>query len=292
MKIVSIILSLFLAHAVFAQSLPELRKAAFEGKKDCKGSVYANDSYAYYTNNKSMTIIDLKTGQDVGHFTTSQPITAIKTDAQNLYVLTEGNIELWNLSGQQQISTFATHPNDSAPYDFYSQPRGFAVTGDRIYIAHGVAGVIVLNRKDGKVETVISVKSTVRDLAIVDKTAILVLDNNTADGFHGFAYLNLQNNQIQKYTSVDNVFPESINIFGDTLLVGYYNAIWKYQTQEVLANANPSVVARVFKFPAGQGSIVGKSYFDEKYMYACYNIVEENSEHTEVVVFDRGALGL
>lgn len=294
MKHIFIILSIFLAQTILAQDLSDLRKQALEGKTDCNGSVYSSDTHAYYANLNTLKVFDLKTGKESAQISTSSPITAIKSDTEKLFILTESNLEIWDLAGQKQLSIHTTHPTFAAPYNFYEQPRGLAITADKIYIAHGVNGVIVIDRNNEKLETVIPTKSTVRDIAIVGNTAVLVIDNNTQDGFHGFALINLQTQQVQKYIGVENVFPESIHISGDTLLVGYFSTIWKYKTQDVLTQSNPNVLSRVFNFPEGPGTIVGKAYYDTKNMYACYESVDHNGQNPKkhIVVFDRNTLGL
>lgn len=294
MKRIFIILSIFLTQSVLAQGLSDLRKQALEGKTDCNGSVYANDTFAYYANANTLKVLDLKTGNESAQINTSQPITAIKSDAEKLFVLTEANLEIWDLGGQKQLSAIATHPTLSAPYNFYEQPRGLAITTDKIYIAHGLSGVVVMDRNSEKFEQVIATKSTVRDIAIINNTAVLVIDNNTQDGFHGFALVDLRTQQVQTYIGVENVFPESVHISGDTLLVGYFSTIWKYKTQDVLTQSNPTVLSRVFNFPAGPGSIVGKAHYDTKNMYACYESVDNSGQNPKkhIVVFDRNTLGL
>lgn len=294
MKRILMILSIFLTQAVFAQDLSDLRKQALEGKTDCNGSVYANDSFAYYVNSKILKVLELKTGKETAQIDTSRPITAVKSDSEKLFVLTEANLEIWDLAGQKHFSTLPTYPNLSAPYNFYEQPRGLAISSDKIYIAHGLLGVVIVDRQSEQFETVISTKSTVRDIAITKNTAVMVLDNNTPDGFHGFALVDLQSNQIQKYIGVENVFPESVTITGDTLLVGYFSTIWKYRTQDVLTQSNPAVLGRVFNFPAGPGSIIGKAHYDSKFMYACFESVDIQGQNPNkhIVAFDRVSLGL
>lgn len=294
MKRILIILSMILTQTVLAQDLSDLRKQALEGKTDCNGSVYSSDAYAYYANANTLKVLDLKTGKESAQINTSQPITAIKSDAEKLFVLTESNLEIWDLAGQKHFSTLYTHPTLSAPYNFYEQPRGLAITADKIYIAHGLNGVVIVDKNSEKLEQVIATKSTVRDIAIINNSAVLVIDNNTQDGFHGFALIDLQTKQVQKYIGVENVFPESIHITDDTLLVGYFSTIWKYKTQDVLTQSNPTVLSRVFNFPAGPGSIVGKAHYDSKNMYACYESVDNNGQNPkkQIVVFERSTLGL
>lgn len=294
MKRILIILSIFLTQSIFAQDLSDLRKQALEGKTDCNGSVYANDTFAYYANANTLKVLDLNTGKESAQINTSLPITAIKSDTEKLFVLTEANLEIWDLAGQKQLSVLTTHPNLQPPYNFYEQPRGLAITADKIYIAHGLNGVVVIDRNSEKFEQVIATKSTVRDIAIMDTTAVLVIDNNTQEGFHGFALVDLKTQQVRKYIGVENVFPESVHISGETLLVGYFSTIWKYKTQDVLTQSNPEVLGRVFNFPAGPGSIVGKAHYDNKNMYACYEGVDNNGQNPKkhIVVFDRKTLGL
>jgi len=304
MKIVSIILSLFIVKIALAQSanafsmetqdFSELRKAAFEGKDDCRGSVHANDHFVYYANKKALKVVDINTGKEAVIISTTSPITAIKSDNEKLFILTESNLEVWDLSGQKHLSTLVTHPHFSAPYNFYEQPRGLDVSTDKIYIAHGVYGVIVLNKKTEQFEKTIATQSTVRDLAITQGVAVAVIDNNTQDGFHGFALINLATQQVKKYIKVENVFPESVTIEGDTLLVGYFSTIWKYRTQDVLTQDSPAVLGRTVSFPAGPGTIIGKAYYDNKYMYACYEGVDAQGQNprSKTVVFDRKSVSL
>lgn len=294
MKRILMILSIFVSQFVFAQGLSDALKQVLEGKTDCTGSVYANEAFAYYTSFKNLKVLDLKSGKESAQILTTHAITAVKSDSEKLFILTEANLEIWDLSGQKHFSTLATYPNASAPFNFYEQPRGLAITSDKIYIAHGTYGVVVIDRTSEKFENIISTKSTVRDIAISKNTAVLVIDNNTMDGFHGFAIVDLVSNQVQKYIDVVNVFPESVTILGDTLLVGYFSTIWKYNTKDVLNQSNPAVLRRVFNFPAGPGSIIGKAHYDNKYMYACYEAVDERGQnpHKSIVVFDRAAIGL
>lgn len=299
MKYKFIILSIFLSQTILAQvdsgqDLSDLRKQALEGKADCRGSVYANDTYAYYTNLNTLNVLDLATGKELTQVHASAPITAIKSDGEQLFVLTEAQLEIWDLAGRALIAAVPTHPDISAPYSFYAQPRGLAITKDKIYIAHGIHGVVVMNRENYQIKTVIQTRSTVRDVAIFNNAAVLVLDNNTPDGFHGFALVDLASQQVKKYTSVVNVFPESVTILGDTLLVGYFSTVWKYNTKDVLTQNNPGVLKRVFNFPAGPGSIVGKAHYDDKFMYACYETMDSSGQNPQksVVVFDRKTIDL
>ncbi len=294
MKLLMILMSFLVANFSFAIDLSDLRKQALEGKTDCNGSVHANDSFGYYANKTILNVVELTTGKTVAQIKTLDPITAIKSDSQNLFILTESNLEIWDIAGQKNVKTLLTYPNISAPYGFYEQPRGLDITNDKIYIAHGSYGVVVFDRNTYKPEAFISTQSIVRDIAINGKSAVVVIDNNVEGGFHGFGFINMSTNQVEKYTPFENVFPESVTISGDTLLVGFFSTIWKYNTQDVMTNAAPKVLGRVFNFPAGLGTIVGKAHYDNKYMYSCYESVDEKGQnpHKHVVAFDRKVLSL
>lgn len=294
MKQILVIISLFFAQFLFAQNAPELRKQILEGKTDCNGSVYSSDQYAYYANKSILKVWDLNTGKNISEINMFSPITSIKTNKNKLFVLTENHLEIWDLAGQQQIISLSTHPSAQAPFNFYEQPRGMDISDSKIYIAHGLYGITVIDQNTNSFAASIPVKSTVRDIAIINDKAVVVIDNNTEGGFHGFAMLNLNTNQIVRYSEFENVFPESVSILGDTLLVGFFSTIWKYKTTDVFNNTKPEVLSRVYNFPAGFGSIVDKAYYDEKNMYACYEARDANggNPRKQIVVFDRNQLGL
>lgn len=290
MKQIIVILVLIYAQFTLAFNTPELRKQVLEGKTDCNGSVSSSEQYAYYANRNNLKVLEISTGKEISNIDAYYPITSIKTYGDQLFILTEYHLEVRDLAGKKQDKILSWKTN----FSYYEQPRGMDITESKIYIAHGIHGIDVIDRNTYNQVSTISVKSVARDIAIHNDKAVVVLDNNTEGGFHGFAIVDLNSNQVTQYKEFENVFPESVSILGDTLLVGFFSTIWKYRTDDVFTQSSPKVVSRVYNFPAGFGTIIDKAFYDEKNMYACYEARDVNGENPQkkIVVFDRQQLGL
>lgn len=291
----TILLLLFSAQLVSAAELSELRKAAFTNPQECTGSVYSDEANAYITTAGGVKVVSLQNPEYNYQIYTKGKVVKISSENNRLYVLTTIVLLAWDLNTKQSIYQVETDVQNKAPYEFYHRPSGFAIYGDKIYLAHGAFGINVLNKTTGEIIKNISVTSVSRDIDMAGHHAVIAIDNNVENGFHGVGVLDLNTDNVVLYGNTNNPFPEGVQILGENLYLGFYNAIWKYKTDDILNNKSPKVLRRAFQFPAPVGEIVGKAFFDGKNMYSCYKFAETVNGKippNTVLTFDMKALGL
>jgi len=304
MKKLGLILFLFLFPSLlWAQSKEDQKKALYEAATSCDQGQFVNDDYVVSSSyNGVKGFVTVKSVQKQGlNFSVEAPrrVVDVKIQGNSLYVLTAATLQSWDLNTQKQNWIYVTHPSMSLSTHWRAYASGFILKGDLAIISHGVYGVSVLNTKNGRFEKQLSMPtiSAAQDISYVNESlAVLAIDNDDEAQFRGLYLMDLNSLEFVRQIKVDNAFPSAVRVLdGNRLMMVFFNAVWKFDLNSTLKSSSASPLRRAWKFP-GVFSVdmVGKVAFDNKYLYACMNLLNpETGEKTKKpMAFDLATLKL
>lgn len=289
MKQLGLVLSLCLASATtFAanQNLPELRKVAYEKMESCGDAIFSDDQWlaASLPNTANgighVRIQSLQNPGNTWDFPAHDTVVDIKIKDGKIFVLTETTFEAWDLATYKSLYSYASHPEVGPGSKWSKKATGFIFRADKILITHGVLGFSLLNPETGIVEKTIPMPtiSSAQDITVLeDKTALVAVDNADDAQFRGLYVLNLSTLDIEKQIKIDNAFPLSLRVLpGNRLMMGYLNAIWKFDITAALKGEEAQPNRRSWKFPGlFDVDMRGKVFYDETYMYSCFGVFQD-----------------
>ena len=289
MKNLGLVFSLsFASISAFAatQNLPELRKAAYEKMESCGDAVFSDSQWmaASLPNTANgighVRVQSLQSPNDIWDFPAHDTVVDIKIKDGKIFVLTETTFEAWDLKTHKALYSYATHPEVGPGSKWSKKATGFIFRADKVLITHGVLGFSLLNLETGVVEKTIPMPtiSSAQDITVLeDKTALVAVDNADDAQFRGLYVLNLSTLDIEKQIKIDNAFPLSIRALpGNRLVMGYLNAIWKFDLAATLKNQEAQPNRRSWKFPGlFDVDMRGKVFYDETYMYSCFGVFQD-----------------
>lgn len=288
------------ASSAFAQDLVENRKAVFQGYESCGQAVYSDSQWFVaslpstingigHIRIKSLTdsqkSLDLPAGDNV---------VDVKVRNGVVYVLSETTFEAWNISTAKQMFSFASHPDVTKNSYWGNKATGFILNGNSAIIAHGNLGLSVIDLTSGKYGRLIPMlsHSSAQDITAVDsKTALVAVDDSSEGAFRGLYVLDLESLKITQQIAIDNAMPLTVRVLpNNRLIMGYINAIWKFDLEKTLNSTSAEPNRRTWMFPGSDDSdFQGKLYFDEKYMYGCLKTLytsDQQAFHPVVMSLD------
>lgn len=267
--------------ALAAQNLPEIRKAFFEKLEGCGQAVYSDTNWfvASLPNTANgighIRIQSLLDPQKSLDLPANDTVVDVKIRDGQVFVLTETTLEAWDIASAKSLFKYATHPNVGKGSHWNLKATGFVLKGDQALIAHGTLGIEALNLKTGAIDKMIPMlsESSAQDIAFVnDTTAVVAVDDQAEAAFRGLYVLDLNSMTVSKQIPIDNALPYSVRVTPQGLLVGYINAIWKFDLNQTLnSRGEAQPLHRSFIFPGlANVDIRGKTFYDETYMYSCF----------------------
>lgn len=271
-----------LAHT---QTLPELRKAAYEKMESCSQAVFSdNDWMAASLPDAAphlghVRLYSLKDGSQLD-LPADDTIVDLKIQDGKLFILTETTFEAWDLAAKKKLYSHGSHPEVGTGSKWSKKATGFIFRADKALITHGVLGFSLLNLETGVVEKTIALPtvSSAQDITVLEgKTALVAIDNADEGEFRGFYILDLSSLDIIKQIKVDNAMPLSIRVLpNNRLMMGYLSTVWKFDLAVALKGKEANPTRRAWKFPGlTDVDMRGKVFYDEKYLYSCFNIFQE-----------------
>ncbi len=271
--------------ALATQALPELRKAAYEKMGTCSEAIFSDDSYLVASLPNAaphlghIRLHSLLDGSEFD-FPAGDTVVDLKIQDGKLFVLTETTFEAWDIASKKQLYSHASHPEVGTGSKWSKKATGFIFRADKALITHGVLGFSLLNLETGVVEKTIALPtvSSAQDITLLEgKTALVAIDNADEAEFRGFYVFGLSTLDIKKQIKVDNAMPFSIRVLpGNRLMMGYINAIWKFDLTAATKGVEAQPNRRSWKFPGlFDVDMRGKVFYDEKYMYSCFGVFQE-----------------
>jgi hypothetical protein len=154
-------------------------------------------------------------------------------------------------------------------------------------ISHSTLGFTILDLKSGLVQKLLPMPtiSSAQDIAILNAdTAIVGVDNDSEATFRGLYLMDLKTFEIVKQIKIDNAFVSSVRVLDNRLMLGFFNAIWKFELNKTIeATKEPFPTRRAWKFPGlFLVDMKGKVFFDNKYLYACFNTMDAETNEREI----------
>ena len=295
-------------------ALMEVRKAAFLNASSCQNVMRSDDERLYlgfgsYLPRESteghLEVIALREGADSKvSLKTLDGVVDVKAVGDRLFVLTYSGIEEWSLKTYDRVALYPTYMK-SGSFGYKEHATGFYFHGNRFYISHGRLGYSVFDIQKNRlidqrrlIPEQLPLESMAVDISGAGDKAIIAMDNFTlvkqgAPAFRGFVVLDLNTGGVIKKVSGLDPGVESIQVVGDSVIVGFNPPVWKFNLKEILEGfGEVSPVQRVWRFPGGSHG-VKKAYFDEKYMYACFlQSTPSGWYRKKPTVFSRGELTL
>lgn len=284
---------------------PELSERIHSELPSCDQAIYANFEYFAASTNeggrgRSVRVSRLHHPDQVGVFQAPARVVDVKVVMDTLYVLTAKTFEAWDIPTQTRRFMYLTHPDLTRSSSWREAASGFILDQERAIISHGVKGLSVIDLKTGKYLKFIEMPtiSSATDITRMDQNQALIAVDNDAEGtFRGIYVFDLQALVITKQIAIDNAFSSSIRVLsGNRLMLGFFNAIWKFDLSTVLqSSGEPKPSRRAWKFPGLYAvDIIGKVHFDEKNIYACFNVLDEATglKHPQALSFDLATLKL
>ena len=299
---------------VMVRTIPELRQQAFENLDSCDQAVFMDDQYVVASVNEGgFTGRPTASGQR-GHVVRVVPLlnpvksmfievaeraSDVKIENGILYILTSKTFEAWDLKTEKQLYIYLTRPDLSSQLHWRKVASGFVLHQGRAIISHSTLGLSVIDLSSGKFIKLLEMptKSSAQDIALLNENeAVIAVDNDAEAAFHGIYILDLKTLQISKQINVDNVFPSSVRVLsGNRLMLNFFNAIWKFDLNTAIVAKEAKPNRRAWKFPGLYVvDMVGKVHFDDKNLYSCFKIVDEQTgaQSVKPLAFDLQNLGL
>ncbi len=276
-----------------ANDLSETRKKLFESNATCDQAIFSNDHYLVTSIGNTIHVQSLNDTSTFDLFAKNQ-IVDLKIEGDSLFVLTQTTIESWNLKSKTPQFVYPSHPQINSEGSIREKASGFIIKNGFAIISHGTLGISLVDIQSGKSEGIVPMPtiSAAQDIALLDnETAVIAVDNNDAGTFRGLYLLNLKSFEITKQIPIDNAYSSSIRVLSNNrLMLGFYNAIWKFDTNlSISSKKEPKPNRRTWKFPGVyKVDMVGKVFYDEKFLYGCFIVSDENKP----MVFDLNLLKL
>lgn len=283
---------------LMTRTIPELRKAAFEGLDSCDQAVFSDDQYLAASVNEGgftgqptasgqlghvVRVISLLNPVDSMYFEAAERVSDLKIEKGVLYILTTKTLEAWDLATEKRLFLFLTRPDLDYDLDWRKAASGFVINNGRAIISHSTLGLSVIDLSNGKFIKLLDMPtiSSAQDIALLnDHEAVVAVDNDSEATFRGIYILDLKSLEVTKQIKVDNAFSSSIRVLpGNRLMLNFFNAIWKFDLDKaVKATSEPKPTRRAWKFPGlSVVDMVGKVHFDEKNLYACFKVWDEQT---------------
>ena len=289
----SILLCMTTMSLCFGQDLSEVRKKKFEQLNSCDQAIYSNDQYLAVSMPSGATGIGhvrVESLVDDENFDLPAHgrIVDIKIENGNIYLLTDTTLEAWAIKDRTFLFSYATHPNVTPASSWRKKASGFILKDGKAVISHSVLGFTILDLKSGLVQKLLPMPtiSSAQDIAMLNAdTAIVGVDNDAEASFRGLYLMDLKSFEIVKQIKIDNAFVSSVRVLDNNrLMLGFFNAIWKFELNKtIVATKEPFPTRRAWKFPGlFMVDMKGKVFFDNKYLYACFNTMDADTNEREI----------
>jgi hypothetical protein len=288
---------LLLGSMSLAQShLEDNRKKIFESQESCDQGIYTDEKYfALSTGHFTVRVYSIADQKLLLEVPAHSRVSDIKIQGDRLFVLAGTRLTVWQLNrktGQDSmepapISSFRTHPEIDNNSHWRKKATGFILKDSHAIIAHGVAGLSVLDLESGKFVKLLPMPtvSSAQDIASVNgDTAVIAVDNDNEAEFRGLYLFDLRKLEIMKQIKIDNALPSAVRVLDrNRLMVVYFNAVWKFELDQTLAASSPRPTRRAWKFPGlFIMDMIGKVAFDQKYLYACFNTLDQQTDKRKI----------
>lgn len=285
MKHVLLLLSLTVCLPAMATSLSDLRKSAYEKLPSCGMAIDSNDqwlvsSLADRGSHQGLVRVVSLTGQQGFDAPADDTVVDVKIADGKVYILTETTFEAWDLKTQKHLYSYTSHPEVGTGSKWSKKATGFVFRAGKVLITHGVMGFSLLNTETGVVEKTMTLPtvSSAQDITLLEpKTALVAVDNADEGEFRGLYVLDLSSLTITKQIKIDNAMPLSLRALpGNRLMMGYINAIWKFDLQAALKGKEAAPNRRSWKFPGlFDVDLRGKVFYDDTNMYSCFGVFHD-----------------
>ncbi|QDK38702.1 hypothetical protein [Bdellovibrio sp. NC01] len=287
MKYLLLFPALFLCGLAHAENISDLRKAAYENLSSCGQAVTSDDSFLAASlsdigpHQGRWALVNLQT-KEQSLFPANDTIVDIKLQDGKAFILTETTFEAWDLKNKTQLYSYASHPEVGTGSKWSKKATGFVFRAGKALIAHGVLGFSLLNPETGVVEKTIALPtvSSAQDITLIEeKKALVAVDNADEAEFRGLYVLDLSSLDIVKQIKIDNAYPLSIrSLPGNRLMIGYLNAIWKFDLAAALKGQEANPNRRSWKFPGlFDVDMRGKVFYDNDNLYSCFGVFQDGS---------------
>lgn len=261
------------------------RKALYEALPGCDQAVAFDSQYMVASipstmQKSSVRVMDTQKQKPDFEIQVDGQVIDVKIQNEIVSILTLHSFQRWSLKDHKQIFSSKSHSYSGGHWRTFA--TGFILQGTRAIISHGTLGVSVLDLNSGKFEKFLKMPtvSSAEDITLLDEnTAILAIDNDDEAAFRGLFLMDLRTLEFTKQIPIDNAFPSAVRVLAhDRLMLVFFNAIWKFDLNEVLTEKRPQPVRRAWKIPGlFITDIVGKVAFDEKYVYGCFQLYSEKT---------------
>lgn len=285
MKYLLLIPALFISCLAQAENISDSRKAAYESLPGCGLAVTSDETFLAASlpdkgpHQGAWALVNLQTKEQT-LFPANDTIVDIKLQNGTAFVLTETTFEAWNLKSKKQLYSYASHPEVGTGSKWSKKATGFVFRAGKALITHGVLGFSLLNLETGDVEKTIALPtvSSAQDITLIEeKKALVAVDNADEAEFRGLYVLDLSTLDIVKQIKIDNAYPLSIRALpGNRLMIGYLNAIWKFDLAAALKGNEANPNRRSWKFPGlFDVDMRGKVFYDNDNLYSCFGVFQD-----------------
>ena len=305
MKRILIIGLCFLSFGVFATNLSEVRKTTFEKLTNCDQAIFSDDHFLVTSMPNGATglghiHIDSLVDSETFDLPALDRVVDIKIVNNTLYVLTQTTFEAWDIKNKTKYFAVKSHPQISKESSWRKKASGFIVSSNVAIISHSVLGFTIVDLTSGLVQKLLPMPtvSSAQDITLLNSTtAVVAVDNDDEATFRGIYLMDLNTFEITKQIKIDNAFSSNVRVLDNNrLMLGFFNAIWKFELNKAISTkGEPKPTRRAWKFP---GLFVvdmrGKVQYDEKYLYGCFNVMDQATGEKEIkpMVFDLETLKL
>ncbi len=225
-------------------------------------------------------------GSNVKTWSTDDSAVDVVTYNNRAFVLTYSNLEEWDLTTHSRVAKYPTH-GSRREFARKEHPMGLDIAGDQIVIAHGSLGVSIfdLNSRSiifdqALIQSQSPLKSMATDVAIVNDTAFILMDNLSLVGkfqkpaFRGLVLLDIKNQKV--ISELDKLDPgaDAIVANKDKLIISFMGQpIWSYKTADFRNKKKkmPRPHRRSWKF-GSKGHPTKKPFLENENYYTCFSM--------------------